>query len=74
MMRVFCERLKLGSTTALHCGTGQNKGRYCKNELLFLIALLHMTIDHLKLSRNKKEHNDITTAPFLVSLSQLPAA
>ena len=28
----------------------------------------------LKLSRNKKDTNDITAAPFSVSFSQLPAA
>ena len=29
---------------------------------------------HLKLSQNKKDLNDVTAAPFLVSFSQLPAA
>ena len=29
-MGVSCDRLKLGSTAALDCPTGQNKGRYCK--------------------------------------------
>ena len=39
-MDVFCERLKLGSTAALDCQTGQNKGRYCKKELSFLLVSL----------------------------------
>ena len=29
-MGVFCDRLKFGSTAALDCRTGLNKGRYCK--------------------------------------------
>ena len=29
-MSIFCDRLKLGSTAALDCGIGQNKGRYRK--------------------------------------------
>ena len=28
LMCVFCDRLKFGSTAALDCRTGQNKGRY----------------------------------------------
>ena len=28
----------------------------------------------LKLSRNKKDHNDVIAAPFSVPFSQLPAA
>jgi hypothetical protein len=39
-MGVFCDRLKLGSTAALDCRTGQNKGRYSKEELLFLVYSL----------------------------------
>ena len=31
-------------------------------------------MDLLKLSRNKKDLNDVTAAPFSVSFSQLPAA
>ena len=27
-MGIFCDRLKFGSTAALDCPTGQNKGRY----------------------------------------------
>ena len=33
-MGVSCDRLKLGSTAALDCRTGQNKGRYCKKGAL----------------------------------------
>ena len=39
-MGVFCDRLKLCSTAAPDCWTGQNKGRYCKQELSFLLVLL----------------------------------
>ena len=39
-MAVFCDSLKLGSTAALDCRTGQNKGRYCKKEVSFLLVLL----------------------------------
>ena len=41
LMGVFCDRLKFGSTAALHhCRSGQNKGRYCKKELLLIIISL----------------------------------
>ena len=33
-MGVFCDRLKLVSTAALDCRTGQNKGRYRKKRAL----------------------------------------
>ena len=39
-MDVFCGRFKFGSTAALDCRTCQNKGRYRKKELLFLLVLL----------------------------------
>ena len=39
-MGVFCDRLKFGSTAVFDCRTGQNKGRYCKKELLLLLVLL----------------------------------
>ena len=39
-MTIFCDMLKLGSTAALDYHNGQNKGRYCKKELLFLLILL----------------------------------
>ena len=39
-MGVFCDSLKFGSTVALNCRTGQNKGRYCKKELLLIIISL----------------------------------
>ena len=38
LMGVFWDRLKFGSTAALDCSTGQNKGRYCKKELLLLLV------------------------------------
>ena len=44
-MDLFCDRLKLGSTAALDCRTGQNKGRYPEKELLFLLVLLIMTLE-----------------------------
>ena len=39
-MGVLCDRLRLGSTVALDCRTGQDKGRYREKELLFLLVLL----------------------------------
>ena len=44
MMDVFFDRLKFGSTTAMHCHTGQNKGRYKKRALIAtrLLALTHL--------------------------------
>ena len=33
-MGVFCDRLKLCSTAALDCRTGQNKGRYREKKAL----------------------------------------
>jgi hypothetical protein len=36
---VFCDRDKLVSKAALNCQNGQNKGRYCENELSFLVVL-----------------------------------
>ena len=41
-MSVFCDMLKFGSTAALDCCIGQNKGRYLKKELLLLLVLLSM--------------------------------
>ena len=43
-MGVFCDRLKLGSTAALDCWSGKNKGRYSKKELLFLLFSLTVTV------------------------------
>ena len=40
LMGVFCDRIMLGSTTALDCQTVQNKGKYCKKEFLLLLVLL----------------------------------
>ena len=39
-MGAFCDRLTLGSTAALDCRTGKNKGRYRKKELLLLCTCL----------------------------------
>ena len=39
-MGVFLDKLIFGSTAALDCLTGQNKGIYCKKELLLLIVSL----------------------------------
>ena len=41
-MVVFCDRLKLCSTAALDCRTGQKKGRYLKKELSFLLISLSL--------------------------------
>ena len=50
-MTIFCDMLKLGSTAALDCQTGQNKGRYCKKELLFLLVLLAVLL-HFQYKKN----------------------
>ena len=48
-MGVFCDIFKFGSTAALNCSTGQNKGRYRKKELfLLLLVLLQLTIQPQK--------------------------
>jgi hypothetical protein len=42
-MGAFCDSslgLKLGSTAALDCRTGQNKGIYCKKVLLLILVSL----------------------------------
>ena len=52
-MGVFCDRLKLCSTAAPDCWTGQNKGRYCEQERSFLLVSLVQTIRrqfHFKLN------------------------
>jgi hypothetical protein len=43
-MGVFFDRLKLCSTAALDYQTGQNKGRYRKKELLFLLKLEYVSL------------------------------
>ena len=51
-MGVFFDELKLGSTAALNCLSGQTKDRYREKELLLLLALLynfmqyHLTFPH----------------------------
>ena len=40
MMGVCCDLLNSCPTPALHCQTGQNKGRYWEKELSFLFVLL----------------------------------
>ena len=37
-MGVFCDRIKFGSTAALDCHTGQNKGRYIAKNCYHLIG------------------------------------
>ena len=44
LMGVFCHRFKLCFTAAPDCRTGQNKGRYRKQELSFLLVSLSETI------------------------------
>ena len=44
LMGVFCDWLKLCSTAALDCRTGQNKGRYRKQERSFLLVLLCISL------------------------------
>ena len=43
-MGVFCDKLKLCSTAALDYRTGQNKDRYRKRELSFLLVSLAVVI------------------------------
>ena len=45
LMGLFCDKLKLGSTAALDCRTGQNKGSYRKKELSFLFVSLAGILD-----------------------------
>ena len=47
-MGVFCDRLKLCSTAAPNCWTGQNKGRCREQELSFLLVLLTTTLENPK--------------------------
>ena len=45
--------LTVGSTAALDCRTGQNKGRYCKKEFLSLLVLLpEMMSPYFDFNRN----------------------
>ena len=47
LMSVFCGWLKFGSTSALNCSAGQNKGRYRKKELwLLLFSLFQILRKH----------------------------
>ena len=50
-MGIFCDRLKFGSTTALVCHTGQNKGRYCEKELLLLLVSLELLLYSCTIAR-----------------------
>ena len=44
-MGAFCDGLKLGSTVAPDCRTGQNKGKFHKKELSFLLVFGGLAID-----------------------------
>ena len=44
LIGVFCDGLKFGSTAALDCRTGQNKGRYCEKESLLLLISLELLL------------------------------
>ena len=64
-MGVFCDRLKFGSTAALDCPIGKNKGRYCKKELLLLLVLL------VKLMTDAKSlHSNIYTVGIGIFVPQ----
>ena len=41
-MGLFCDRLKLGSTAALDCLIGQNKGKYCKKRAPIATRLVEL--------------------------------
>ena len=44
-MNVFCDRLKLGSTTAPDCLTSQNKGRYVSRKRAFFATLNNLALN-----------------------------
>ena len=48
-MGVFCYRLKLCYTVALNCWTGQNKIRYTKKDLSFLLISLTESVNYILL-------------------------
>ena len=52
-MSVFCDRLKLCSTAALDCRTGQNKGRYRKKRALVPTCLIAFDDDFFQLFMSK---------------------
>jgi hypothetical protein len=54
-MGVSFDRLELGSTAALDCRTGQNKGRYCKKWALIPTCLVG-PIQYFE-SENKFQNN-----------------
>ena len=56
LMGVFCDRLKFGSTAAIGCRTDQNKGRYHKKELLFLLVLLNVPLGKTEYFHNFLRH------------------
>ena len=79
LMGVVCDRLRLGSTTALGCRTGQNKSRYCKKELSFLhillielkrirANLLYIPLDYAKPLNTvaKRQHSAVEDVNFFV--------
>ena len=51
-MVVFCDRLKLCSTAALTCRTGQIKGRYREKEHSFLLVSLNRAFSLLEQTRD----------------------
>ena len=62
-MGIFCDWLKFGSAIALDCRTGQNKGRYCKKELLLLRVSLTKTIvgfKFIELNTLRQDYSDLT--------------
>ena len=69
-MGVFCDRLKLCSTAALDCRTGQNKGRYHEKELLLLLVSLvhqHHILATVLLSTNLSGPEPLTQVAVLSS-------
>ena len=47
LIGVFCDRLKLCSTAAPNCQTGQIKGIFCKQKRSFLLVSLHSMLSVL---------------------------
>ena len=55
-MGVFCDRLEFGSTAALDCHTGLNKGRYCEKELLLLLV----SLDKFNTKKTVRCHDNVS--------------
>ena len=71
LMGVFCDRLKLCSTAAPDCQTGQNKGRYRKQELSFLLILFADCKTYMQwviVASIRSFHNSLTKAMMMLTI------